>query len=66
METPERVLRQTVKTQIKLKISCVYQGFSYLSDVEARGLLNLVNTTLEPSKLGKVDSVYMNKISILN
>ena len=31
------------------------QGFSYLSEVGARGLLNLVEKTSGPSKLGKLE-----------
>ena len=32
------------------------QGFSYLSEVEARGLLNLGEKVFGPSKLGKLNA----------
>ena len=42
------------------------QGFSYLSEVWATGLLNLGKKHLEPSKLGKLDAVKKNRAAILN
>ena len=42
-----------------------WQGFSYLSEVRARGLMNL-GKAFESSKLGKFDAVLKNWIAILN
>ena len=35
----------------------MYQGFSYLFEVTARGLLNFWKKVIKPSKLGKLDPV---------
>ena len=43
-----------------------YQGFSYLSEVGANGLLNLGKKAFGSSKLGKFDGLKMNLAAISN
>ena len=42
------------------------QGFSYLSEVDARGLLNLGKKSIWTIKIGKLNAVFKNWAAVLN